>query len=231
MATLYVIVEGARTEPILYRAWLPLLLPDHREIRRIEDAAAATYFIIAGHGYPHYKDRIKAAIADMHTLQSPFTHLLVCVDSEEWARPAREAELDRVIQEANCPVPARTIVADCCIETWLLGHRKIVRPAPHSAELRRLQGLYNVRDRDPERMPNLGPSTRARSHLHYLREVFREHELAYTKDRPGPAKDANYFEQLRARTACQTDGLPDLTSFATLLDLPRWLAEPPTPPA
>lgn len=39
--------------------------------------------------------------------------------------------------------------------------------------------------------------------------------------KPLAAADAGYFEQLRQRKCVVTDGLPDLASFAGLLDLPH----------
>jgi len=205
MATIYVIVEGARTEPILYGKWLPILVPGHREINRVEDATDDIYFIVAGHGYPSYMDRIKAAVEDIRHPDNRFTHLIVCVDSEECSVAKREAELEQVFRAHDCPIPARTIIADCCIETWLLGHRKIVRRNPESAELRQLLDLYDIVGRDPERMPNLGASTRARSHLRYLRVVFRERDLSYTKQRPGrPPPLTTSLRCVSARTAPPT---------------------------
>jgi len=225
MATLYVIVEGERTERRLYRSWLPYLLPDHRQVERIEDAAANTFFIVAGFGYPSYKQRIVDAIADVSAQESPFSHLVVAVDSEERARVDVEAEVQAVINDAHCPLPSRTLVAECCIETWLLGNRKVVSRSPESAELRGLLGLYSVVSQDPERMPNLDArfTTRAQFHGHYLRHVFAERRIPFSKKGPGAACGEAYFEQLRLRTESMTDGRPDLASFANLLGLPGWI--------
>ncbi|MCA9713768.1 MAG: hypothetical protein KC468_03625 [Myxococcales bacterium] len=227
MATLYFVVEGKRTEPALYGAWIPLLLPEYRRVRRIEDAAENTFFIVAGHGYPSYNERILAALEDIVGSDGGFTHLIVCVDSEERSIDERHEELQAVVHEKACPAPIQFIIANCCIETWLLGNMKFVRRNPQSAELRRLLGLYDVTERDPERMPSLDStfSTRARFHCHYLQHAFKERDLAFSKRRPGHAASKGYFEQLCRRTESRTDGEPDLASFAKLLNLPNWLLE------
>jgi len=223
VGALYVVVEGRRTEPKLYRAWLPLLLPEYQAVRRIEDARQKTYFVVAGEGYPSYKRRIRAAVKDVADPGSSFTHLMVCVDAEELACAERQRELQALVDSEGCVTPTRFIVANCCIESWLLGNRKVVRHTPGSAELRRLMALYNVRDHDPERMPNHGSHTRAVFHGEYLRAVFAERDLHFSKERPGLAGEPAYFAEMRKRTSESTDGVPHLASFAELLSLPQWI--------
>lgn len=115
-------------------------------------------------------------------------------------------------------VPDRLIVvADCCVETWLLGHRKIVARNPESRALRDHLAFYDVINDDPERMDRPGPTwpTRAGYHCEYLQEVFRERNLSFTKKHPGFAADKTYLKALQERVA----DTPHLRSFAELLAL------------
>lgn len=217
---LYVVVEGRRTEPKLYGAWLPLLLPGIQQVSRIEDATGNSFFLIAGHGYPSYLNRIQNAVADMAAPGSPFTHFLVCVDAEESGHDARLAELEDIIKSANCAVPSTVIVADCCIEAWLLGNRKFVKRNPQDAALRDYLQHYDVIEEDPEGMPPLATHrTRAALCLDYLRAVFRERNQRYSKLNPGPAATEPYFNALCERARPRPEGPGHLRSFGRLLAL------------
>ncbi len=49
---LYFLVEGKRSERRLYPAWLATLLPEHRRVENVQDAAINNYYLISGEGYP-----------------------------------------------------------------------------------------------------------------------------------------------------------------------------------
>jgi hypothetical protein len=210
--SLYVVVEGRRTEPKIYRAWLPLLIPGLVPAARIEDATDHHFYIVAGGGYPSYKNRMLAAVEDLRLPHNRFTHLMVCADAEEESCEDRRSELESVIIDASCPVPYTVIVADCCIETWLLGNRKFVRRNPQDPELRTYLRHYDVVSEDPERIP-LHPD-------HYLRAAFRARILRYGKDAPGKATDKSYFDALKDRATPSPQGPGHLASFTHLLALP-----------
>lgn len=227
--SLYVVVEGRRTEPKIYRVWLPLLIPGLTPAARIEDAGDHHFHIVAGGGYPSYLGRILAAVEDLRLPGNPFTHLLVCADAETLTHDERHAELEKVILEAGCPVPHAVIVADCCIEAWLLGHRKLVRRAPQDPELRAYLDHYDVASEDPEHIPaHPDHGTRAQLCFHYLRAVFRERGLTYSKHHPGAATEESYLEALRERARPPAKGRRHLASFARVLELPSWYGPAPS---
>lgn len=226
MIRLYLIVEGRGTEPKLYRAWLPLLLPGMQRVQRLEDLGSAdrTFLIVAGCGFPSYLDRIRNAVTDIRQNSGMVTHLLVAVDAEEIGFDERRRALVNLINELKCPVSSQVIVADCCVETWLLGHRRLVCRQPQSRELAEMLRFYNVVAQDPELMPKHSSfSTRAQFHFEYLRYVFRERQLNYAKNNPGEACRSDYFEQLRARALDNRDDPRHLKSFADLLAIGGWL--------
>lgn len=228
-ASLYVVVEGERTEPALFRAWLPLLLPGIRPVERIEDASPGSYYLIVGGGYPSYQKRIRAAIQDIRK-QPGFSHLVVAVDSEEASRADREAEILEFAREQQPSVPVRVLVADCCVETWFLGNRRVVSRNPQDLNLRQYLGYYPVYSSDPEQMGSNQERTRAQFHCKYLKAVFRERGLSYRKDAPGEVLLPPYFQELCARARVETAGRRHLASFQELVDLPEWVrANPPAP--
>ena len=207
----YLVVEGERTEVRIYRAWLGHVFPGLEPVPRIEDMAEARYFLIAGNGYPSYLKRIRAAVEDIRAEPDRFDRLWVCVDSEERTADERRAEITDIIAEAACPVASTVVVHDCCIETWLLGNRKIVKRNPQSERLRGFFAHHDVRRDDPESMRALPPHypLRAKLHLQYLQELFRERNISYTKKHPGDACENPYLRELVDRVD-QTEHLSSL---------------------
>jgi hypothetical protein len=211
----YVLVEGRRTEKALYRAWLTSVMPQLRVVDRPEDLAGNSLFILSGNGYPSYKNHIIRSLEDV-TRHGNIAALLICVDSEEMSRSEKLGELTGILAKGPPFSGTKLVVHDCCIETWLLGNRKIVCRAPNDELLRMHLKHFDVITGDPESMPPMnGFRVRAHQHLEYLRAVFRERSLVYTKANPGAACDLSYFEELARR--CSSTG--HMTSFAAFLDV------------
>lgn len=218
---LYFLVEGRRTEKKLYKAWLGHCFPQFRAVDKPADLATDSFFILAGMGYPSYLQRIPSALED--SIQHGANHLFICIDAEERSYAERRQEVLSLLENAaqglrgkglQYPGQVHVIVADCCIESWLLGHRKLVPRNPDAA-LAELKRFYDVSREDPERMgcPQGHPLGRAGFHLEYLRHVFRHHGQTFTKERPGIATEANYLAALRDRCL---DSPAHLASFRVL---------------
>lgn len=205
------------------RAWLQHRHPSLREVVRLEDLDLDSYFLLSGMGYPSYLQRIPRALED--AAQHAVDHLFICVDAEDTPRPVRMAEVTQVVKSAIVDL-AKTgiiyggtidvVVADCCIESWLLGHSRIVPRQPTSARLVEYKAFWDVSNLDPEQMGTLdGFVTRASFHLAYLKEIFVHHGRSYTKDHPGIAREGNYFDALVERTRAVTG---HLATFAHLVE-------------
>lgn len=83
---------------------------------------------------------------------------------------------------------------------------------------------YNVVEKDPELMPSDSQHvTQAQFHLRYLKEVFAERKMRYTKNSPGDAQSKSYFDALRERALDESWCPQHLTSFVNLLKLPEWI--------
>lgn len=214
---LYIIVEGRRTEPQLLRAWLPVLLPNIREVVRVEDADLHSYLMICGHGYPHYLNRVRDAVADLREFR--FDWLLVFADAEERSAAERAQEIEEVIHEANCPVPFAVFVADCCIESWLLGNRGAFRRAELTPELKRHRDHYDVVIYDPEKMPapGAGPG-RVAYHFDYLQALLRAMGRSYTKRHAGETASETWFDELCRRARASDSMSPQMESFGRMVD-------------
>lgn len=229
---LYFLVEGRRTEKKLYKAWLGHCFPQLREVAQAADLSADSFFILAGMGYPSYLQRIPGAIED--SARYGADHLFVCIDAEERSYNERRQEVSSLLESAALALRSQglpfsgqvhVIVADCCIESWLLGHRRLVPRQPTDTALVELKRFYDVSRDDPERMscPSEHPLERARFHYEYLRQVFWHHGQAYTKERPGIATEANYLSALRDRCLDPAHAPAHLASFRLLWDTWRTL--------
>ena len=212
----YVLVEGRRTEKIVYSSWLTSLFGQLEKVQRFEDIESDNFYILAGNGYPSYRKRIESSVSDI-TAHGGINHFLVCVDAEE---SAVEEKIEEVRQLATGlqSTQLHIVVHDCCIETWFLGNRQIIRRSPEGSRLREYIAFYDVVAHDPEEMPKFEASmTRAWFHLAYLREVFRERGLAYSKRNPVGVRDLTYFRELEKRFRTTSH----IQSFGRLLSILR----------
>ena len=224
---MYLLLEGRRTEKKIYRAWFSHWFPNFRQAERIEDLSENTIFMLAGMGYPQYLRRIADAVADCTSAK--VDHLFICVDAEEELPNKRRSEVLSAISEirtnsATDSVKIHVVVQDCCIETWLLGHRKLIPRKPMSARLREYLTTYDVAVLDPEKLGSHQRFlTRSQFHFDYLREVFRHHNKSFSKQNPGIALEQNYLEALLSRH--RETG--HISSFGTLTEILTTLGAKP----
>ena len=213
---LYVVVEGRRSEKRIYGTWLPLLFPGHARIEDPESAAGSHFYLVSGGGYPNYKRIISQAVLDIARMVPRYQHLMVCVDAEDATVDERRAELEPCLK--GCPIGATVIVQDCCIETWLLGNRRLVPEVPKSTNFSAFKAHFDVRSSDPERMaaPAEHAGSRAAWHAAYLRAAVADRDLSTTKKHPGEAGGPAALDQLQRRVS-ETG---HLRSLARLLALP-----------
>lgn len=204
---LYLLVEGRRTERKLYRSWLGHCFPTLKEVERPEDLTGDSFFLISGNGYPQYLNQIPASLEDAARLGA-VDHLFICVDAENEPRSKCEHDIRDQLNKAAADLQRKglqyrgqlhVIVADCCIETWLLGHQKLV-PRNPSDGLAAFKQFYDVSKEDPEHMDcPPGYLRKAHYHLAYLKALHRNHGQTYSKERPGIACEANYLAALQNR--------------------------------
>ncbi|MCC7495714.1 MAG: hypothetical protein IT204_25410 [Fimbriimonadaceae bacterium] len=212
---LYLLVEGRRTEPAVYRGWLRHRLPWLQEVGSIDQVTANNLLLLSGYGYPSILDHIAAAAADIRRYRC-ISHFVVSLDSDDHDPMALRDEVQAAVGVDAIGAELVVIVQVCCIETWLLGNRRMVAANPQSADLRRALQHYDVRKRDPEQMeaPD-ATQTRSQYHLQYLRSVFQARGTVYSKQKPGQAASGSYYDRLVERL----HDTGHIGSFGTLDDL------------
>ncbi len=224
---LYFLVEGRSTERKVYRAWLKSAFPGLREVLTRDDMDGDTFYLVSAGGYPNILGLIDQSVGEL--VDNPaIDHLFVCLDADDVDLATRRQEIEARLaaavastglRELNPSASLHPIVQDCCIETWFLGHRKMMSASPQDPELRRCWERFDVRSSDPELLPNQGATTRAVHHLHYLVAMLRERKVTYTKTHPGPVLDGEYLRELASRVRATSH----LQSLRALLDLWRGL--------
>lgn len=219
---LYFLVEGKRCERKLYPAWLAQLAPHLTRVQQIQDVTTNCYYLISGEGYPSLLDvHLANAIQDVEQ-SGQFDLLVVVLDSDEDDWGDREEIVRKASASASPPLTQAklvVVVQHRCLETWLLGNRRIFVRNPQSPELRRYIEHYNVCVDDPEAMPNVDTfATHAQFHHDYLRRIFQERNISYTKSRPGAAASQAYLAKLIERTEENPTHLRSFASFLALCE-------------
>jgi hypothetical protein len=214
---LCLLVEGRHTERRVYESWIGHTFPGLHLVRRLSELTQDSYLILSGYGNPAYLVRIPALLAEIANY--PVDHFFVCVDAEEEPYTAVFAPVRQAVDEAERAsgihqrrprFRSHVIIQNCCIETWFLGHDRMLRRNPTSPKLAELKRFYDVSSDDPEDMGKpSGYTTRAQFHLEYLREMLHEQGKVYSKLNPGVVLEANYLDALRRRCA-STGHLPSL---------------------
>lgn len=222
---IYFLVEGRRTEAKIYRAWLSHLIPELSRITRYDEVIPNSYFLFSAEGYPSIiLEHIPNSIEDINRIGG-YDYFVVALDGDQGTVQDRIDELNESLSDNRIHLigtELRIIVQNRCIETWLLGNRRMVRRNPTSLVLQEYLEHYNVRLGDPELMPEHADfNTHAQFHNQYLKEVFRERNIHYSKNRPGHALDKPYLEELISRVHDEASHLGSLQVFLDFCSLVR----------
>ncbi len=206
---LYIIVEGKETEPIVYTAWLKILAPRMAKVENAWDVVENNYYLFSSQGIPSIYKHVANAIVDINNINAgnkgKYDYLLVCLDTEEETREYIEEQISKAVKENGeelKDVQLLVFEQKVCMETWFLGNRKVFKANAQDEVLLSYISEYNVRDLNPEDMNNLRPenySTKAKFHQDYLKRMFRERNMRYSKSKPDEVCKKQFLEQLISR--------------------------------
>lgn len=225
---LYFLVEGSTTEKKVYPAWLAHLLPELQRVQSYDLVNEKNYYLISGEGYPSIYNFIGNSIEDINA-SGKYNYFVVCLDAEENTVTELKTEIYDFLSTQQLILNNTKlvlIIQNRCLETWLLGNRKIYPRQPKNQPLldytRYYQPLldytryYDVSANDPEMMGKYqGFNTHAQFHGDYLKTLFKAKNITYTKQRPGDVLKPFYLDQLVARIQQEPQ---HLTSFRYFID-------------
>ena len=215
---LYFLLEGKRTEPKIYPKWLSCLLPNYSQVSTLSEIKENNYFIFSGRGYPSLLNHINNALIDL-TKYKNINYLVISVDCDEETPNERILTIKNKINEFKNDLNMENIYIipqNRCIETWLLGNKKIFTHNPQDTQLVEFISFYNVSDNDPEKMKKYKDyNTTCQFHISYLQKLLNEKNIRYSKTNPSDTAEEYYLEQLIKRV----NESNDLRSFKSFLEV------------
>ena len=206
----YIIVEGDRTELKVYPAWLAILAPHLKRVGHPGDLTDNNYYLFSGHGIPSIYNHICNAIEDINAIneegKATVDYLIVCMDTEEGSRNDIVEEIERNLNERKISLlpTCRLEIFEhkVSMESWFLGNGKLLGQNIQSPTLRSYRDFYDIKRSNPEEMGNIDSeqfTTTAQFHHSYLKELFKENHMKYTKANPGDVCEQYYLAQLIER--------------------------------
>jgi hypothetical protein len=92
---------------------------------------------------------------------------------------------------------------------------------PQSTELLNYTRYYNTSKDCPELMGNNNFSTHAQFHEDYLKALFQEKNMSYSKTLPGDVQKEYYLNELQSRVQQEKTHLPSFRDLIDFCDLIR----------
>lgn len=214
---LYFLVEGKQSERKVYPAWLAHLLPELQRVESCDDVHEKNYYLISGEGYPSLiYDFIPRSIAEINS-NGKYSYFVVCLDAEENTVAELTTEIEDFLNEQKLKLNNAELVLifqNRCLESWLLGNRKIYSRNPQNKPLLDYTKYYDVSVNCPENMGRYQDfNTHAQFHGAYLRALFEAKNITHSKKRPGDVLKPFYLEQLLARIQVQPEQLTTFRQF------------------
>lgn len=207
---IYLIVEGAETEAKVYPAWIKLLAPNMTKIDDAWSVKDNSYYLFSGGGIPSIFRHISNAIADINDINGHdnlgnYDYLVVCLDTEEEDRAYIEQKINEQLSaDGRTLTDTQLVVLEqkVCIETWFLGNRIVFKENPQNTRLSDFIRFYNVKNDNPEDMGNFDETeyaTKAQFHHRYLKDIFKERNIKYSKNNPSAVCQNDYLNRLIER--------------------------------
>ena len=235
----YFVFEG-KTEPIVYKKWLSVLLPELTEVDSFDAVNQNNYYYESDMGVPSCYRVAANAIQEINDFPK-YNYLVLFTDADRFTVAEKKAEADKQINLELEDKPFKTLPENCqleiivqkvCIETWFLGNRKFfVRHPQDNATLKQYVEYFDVSKGNPEDLASefvqdeentkdiFGYKTKALFHEGYLREIFKERSSAsnksfsYRKSKPMEVQEEYYLKQLIARIEANSDHLLSFQEF------------------
>ena len=235
----YFVFEG-KTEPIVYKKWLSVLLPDLTEVDSFDAVNQNNYYYESDMGVPSCYRVAANAIQEINDFPK-YNYLVLFTDADRFTVAEKKAEADEQINLELQDKPFKTLPENCqleiivqkvCIETWFLGNRNFfVRHPQHNSLLKKYIEYFDVSKSNPEDLASefvqdeentqdiFGYKTKALFHEGYLREIFKERSSAsnksfsYRKSKPMEVQEEYYLKQLIARIEANSDHLLSFQEF------------------
>ncbi len=202
---LYFLVEG-QTEAQLYPEWLSHLLPDFKRVKSFDKVKYKNYYLFNAGGFPRIiYTHLPNAVSEVNE-SGNYNYLVMCFDIDEETVEERAKKVQACLTQKNIRLDQARLMLmmqNCCIETWLLGNRRIYEKMPPKNMLSKYTHFYDVSRDDPEFMdkPRHSDKTRQQFHAEYFIKLCRHKKIKYKKGHPQDVTSPGYLRQLQNRIA------------------------------
>jgi len=214
---IYTLVEGEIGAKNIYKEWISYVNPTLTYVNHISEVIENNLLIVAGYGYPFYKQIIEHAVEDVNN-NGLFNRPVISVDSEDNTYQEKLDEIKSFINHLHDDIELRIVIQHFCLETWALGNRKIHSRSISNKKLKEYKKIYDVHKNDPELLPSNDKSELNRSQFayHYLRALLNEknRNLTYTKSNTKAITSEPYFSQIKKRYQ-KTNHIKSFENFLT----------------
>lgn len=219
---IYFLVEGQRTEMIVYPKWLQILVPELLRVQQPHQVYHNNYYIFSGQGYPALlHSHLKDCIGDANDV-GRFDYFVICLDADEKTVAETENEVLHFMQKHKIRLRRTTqlviIVQQKCIESWFLGNPKTFTDTPQLPALKQYVAFYNVAESDPEAMtkPDFYKASASLFHVDYFEKMIREashNRLHYSKRNPYAVCQPVFLQELVKRSRRRNKHLASFKRF------------------
>jgi hypothetical protein len=223
----YFLLEDEKSFIKVLPKWLEYLGFKNSRVVDIMAVEKDNYVMQSGQGVTKLIENVLYQTMDtILSSDKKIDYLVIILDAEEKTVEQRESEVkekvDEYVNKNNCMLTfkVKTIVCNCCFETFLLGNRKIYPQETPSEDYFRIHyEHYNISENDPELMQKpIGVArTRAKYHFQYFHDAMLYSKKRYSKSKPDIVAQKEYFNELIERI----DDTQHLKSFKTLVDFIR----------
>ncbi|MDM8525337.1 hypothetical protein QUF80_18355 [Desulfococcaceae bacterium HSG8] len=211
---IYIVVEGL-AERKIFPYWIKILKPELTQVFTIDEVIENNFYLISGNGFPSYYDYIKDAIDTINSTNN-FDKLIIAIDSEDQSRQEKYEEVNAFLADKTCTAEIRIILQHFCLETWLLGNKRVGPRNPKTQELRTFKEYFDVFTDDPELLPDYPIKSLNRSQFAflYLKKMLKEKRMNYSKGVPKAICHPRYLEEVKRRHETSSH----INSFGSFLD-------------
>ena len=223
---IYLVVEGDRTETLVYKEWITFANKSLKVVTGIPDVSTDTVYLVSGGGWPNYLNRIKMAVEDINGVFDSdgiqlFNRLVIAIDAEEVSLEDKRVEVEGCVAELLCGsqrnFEVEIVIHNFCIETWFLGRCNLFKRDP-AGTVKEHRKNYDVSILNPELLTipdKYSHLTRSQYAKKYLKAAINDrfHHQTYESSYPGPVVYKEYFDNVFARY----NSTRDIRSFGAFI--------------
>ncbi|ETR69759.1 MAG: hypothetical protein OMM_03714 [Candidatus Magnetoglobus multicellularis str. Araruama] len=159
---IYILLLKVSPKKKIFPSWIKILRP---ELAQVFTLGQVLYNI--SNVFPCYYDHIESAIDTINSTKK-FDKLIISIYSEEQTKKEKYLEVSNFLLKNPCISEIKIIVQHFCLETWLLGNKKVGPRNPKTQELKIYKQYFDVFKEDPDLLPDFPNENLNRAQFAFL---------------------------------------------------------------